>query len=225
MGNIGSTTITNEEYLELISIKEKTKDYDELKRLVEEAKEVGLKNIGVMVKQSLSDDAKREIEKLGRGFWNAWSKKTSDALVQDIVSLATNQNSYKENTVFLNKRELENRWIRENEPQLKTKIEAEVMQILSKEREEISMEREEISKQKEELKREKEVVDEMNKKLEEYDLFNLAVNTQYDIINNLLDKLIQIKKLAKDRIFIRKQVLDIIKECKFDDVKNKNKIL
>ena len=218
MGNIGSTTITNEEYLELISIKEKTKDYDELKRLVEEAKEVGLKNIGVMVKQSLSDNAKREIEKLGIDFWSFWDKRKNEELVEDIVSLATNPKSYTENTVFLNKRELENRWIRENEPQLKTKIEAEVMQSLSKEREE-------ISKQREELKREKEVVDEMNKKLEGYDLFNLAVNTQYDIINNLLDKLIQIKKLAKDRIFIRKQVLDIIKECKIDDVKNKNKLL
>ena len=47
MEKIGSTTITNEEYLELISIKEKTKDYDELKKLVEEAKKIGLNNISL----------------------------------------------------------------------------------------------------------------------------------------------------------------------------------
>ena len=214
MGNIGSTTITNEEYLELISIKEKTKDYDDLKRLVEEAKEVGLKNIGVIVKQSLSDNTKHEIEKLGIGFWSGWNKRTNEELVRDIISLATKPKSYEEEIEFLNKRELENRWLSENGRQLKIKIEAKVMQSLSKEKEE-------INKEREELKREKEVVDEMSKKLEEYDLFDLAVNTQYDIINNLLDKLIKIKKLAKNGIFIRKQVLNIIEECKIEDVKNK----
>ena len=210
MEKIGSTTITNEEYLELISIKEKTKDYDELKKLVEEAKKIGLNNISLKSERIL----KLNTPLLENG--ECYLYRNPETWRTNLIEYIRNSNNYYNNISFENKSDLEGKLSKSISERLRYKIEKGLKAELSKEFNDIKEKRAEIEK-------EKAVISEMSKKLDEYALFDSAVNTQYDIINNLLDKLIRIKNLAKKGMFIRKRVLNIIEECKIDDVKNKIK--